>query len=173
MTEENINFDRGTEVTDDPLRTATIEFDQSEPMVGLVGYQNALNGDISALGFYRYRCGTFTAPEPEPTEDPTDDDTEEEKDPVDPNSSLDPNTSRDNNEDKDTISKLETENQNLQTESEDKDNLTLILVILLVTLIPLVIVLVIVIYMFKRNKTNSVAAAMERRNSSIKREARL
>ena len=171
MTEENINFDRGTEVTDDPLRTATIEFDKREPMVGLVGYQNALNGDISALGFYRYRCGTFT--ETEPTEDPTDDDTEEEKEPVDPNSSLDPNTSRDNNEDLDTINKLESENQNLQNESEEKDNLTLILVILLVTLIPLVIVLVIVIYMFKRNKTNSVAAAMERRNSSIKREARL
>ena len=38
MTEENINFDRGTEVTDDPLRTATIEFDRTEPMVGLVGY---------------------------------------------------------------------------------------------------------------------------------------
>ena len=51
--------------------------------------------------------------------------------------------------------------------------MTLILVILLVTLIPLGLVLVIAIYMFKRNKTNSVAAAMERRNSSVRREARL
>ena len=100
MTEENINFDRGTEVTDDPTRTATIEFDRTEPMVGLVGYQNALNGDISALGFYRYRCGTYTEPEPtDNTNDNTDDNTEEEKNTVDPNSSLDPNGSRDNNED--------------------------------------------------------------------------
>ena len=38
MTEENINFDRGTEVTDDPLRTATITFDKYEPIVGIVGY---------------------------------------------------------------------------------------------------------------------------------------
>ena len=114
MTEENINFDRGTEVTDDPLRTATIEFDRTEPMVGLVGYQNALNGDISALGFYRYRCGTYT--EPEPVVDPVVDDTdttEEEKDTVDPNSSLDSENSRDNDPDKDTIDLLSTENQNL------------------------------------------------------------
>ena len=117
MTEENINFDRGTEVTDDPLRTATIEFDRNEPMVGLVGYKNDVNGDISALGFYRYRCGTFTPPtDPTPPDnggDNEEDKKEDEKDDVDPNSSLDPNTSRDNNEEKDAINKLESENKNL------------------------------------------------------------
>ena len=114
MTEENINFDRGTEVTDDPLRTATIEFDRTEPMVGLVGYQNALNGDISALGFYRYRCGTYTEPEPEVENPVVDDTTEEEKETVDPNSSLDSENSRDNDPDKDAIDLLQSENQDLQ-----------------------------------------------------------
>ena len=96
MTEENINFDRGTEVTDDPLRTATIEFNQQEPIVGLVGYQNSLNGDISALGFYRYRCGTQT-PVEEPDNGNTNNNEDDEKDKVDPDGSLDPNSSRDNN----------------------------------------------------------------------------
>ena len=42
-----------------------------------------------------------------------DDTTEEEKDTVDPNSSLDGENSRDNDPDKDTIDLLAAENQNL------------------------------------------------------------
>ena len=58
--------------------------------------ENSLNGDISALGFYRYRCGTQT-PVEEPDNGNTNNNEDDEKDKVDPDGSLDPNSSRDNN----------------------------------------------------------------------------
>lgn len=52
-------------------------------------------------------------------------------------------------------------------EEDNQEGLTIILIILLCVLVPLLVVLCFIVYMFRRNKKNSVAAALNRQRTSI------
>ena len=77
-------------------------------------------------------------------------------------SSLDPNSGRDNTITPEVII--------IEGESEDNSSLQLILIILLCVLVPLIFILACIVHMFRKNKMNSVAAALARQQSSLRIE---
>lgn len=77
-------------------------------------------------------------------------------------SSLDPNSGRDNTVTPEIII--------IEGESEDNSSLQLILIILLCVLVPLIFILACIVHMFRKNKMNSVAAALARQQSSLRIE---
>lgn len=52
-------------------------------------------------------------------------------------------------------------------EEENQEGLTIILIVLLCVLVPLFVVLCFIVYMFRKNKKNSVSAALQRQRTSI------
>jgi len=167
-TDKGINFERGQPKTFD--QEFVSYFDKYVPLAGFVGYQ--IDG-ITALGYYRYMCD---APPPSPNGDTSgtggDSSTVQPsgggtKDggttPNDGGSSLDPQGGRDETERDET----EQDVQSMIIEEDNREGLTIILIVLLCVLVPLLAVLGFVVYMFRKNKKNSVAAALNRERTSI------
>jgi hypothetical protein len=100
-------------------------------------------------------------PVTDPTDPDTDKDKDKDKDVVDPDGSLDPNKGRPNKTtDPEVVTIIE--------EGDDNSSLELVLIILLCVLIPLICILALIVYMFRKNRLNSVQAALMRRNSAAR-----
>jgi len=56
----------------------------------------------------------------------------------------------------------------IEGEDEDNSSLQLILIILLCVLVPLICILACIVHMFRKNKMNSINAALTRQQSSLR-----
>lgn len=103
--------------------------------------------------------------------DPVDEETDDEKDPTtepevidptkDPVKPLDPNENKENQTKPPEV-------VTIVEESDDNGSLEIILIILVCVLVPLICILALIVHMFRKNKLNSVQAALARRNSAAR-----
>ncbi len=103
-------------------------------------------------------------PKPEPV-DPEESEDEKEPEPTDPTKDpvkpLDPDGNKENQTKPPKV-------VTIVEESDDNGSLEIILIVLVCVLVPLICILALIVHMFRKNKLNSVQAALARRNSAAR-----